>query len=119
MKSILILLLSLHILILKASDIDVKHLTLHLAFDWAQSSAIGRAEITCTPIKTTNKIHFDAAFFTINSISLNKEKVKYLYSGGDDRQNLEIILPRTYLPFENISLEIEYFTNNQNKADPH
>ena len=118
MKSILILLLSLHILILKASDIDVKHLTLHLAFDWAQSSAIGRAEITCTPIKTTNKIHFDAAFFTINSISLNKEKVKYLYSGGDDRQNLEIILPRTYLPFENISLEIEYFTNNQNKADP-
>lgn len=118
MKSYIILLFSLHILILKAGDIDVKHLTLYMTFDWEKSRAIGRAEITCSPIKATDKIHFDAAFFTIISISLNKEKVKYLYSGGDDRQNLEIILSRSYLPSENISLEIEYYTHHQNKADP-
>lgn len=118
MKFCFKILFCLHVMPLLASDIDVKHIAIHLTFDWKQTRAMGRAQITCTPVKATKKIYLDAALLNIHSISADGEKVEFTYTFGEARKNLEISLSRTYLPSENIFLSIEYNTNHQNKANP-
>jgi aminopeptidase N len=99
-------------------DIDVKHLSLSLQFDWQKKQALGNAEITLLLLVESNKIYLDAGELSIQSISLNNQKLKYDYDSQGLDNNLQIFLDRKYKTNEIITLKIDYHTNHENKADP-
>lgn len=104
---------------LLAQTVDIRHLSLTLAFDWSKKQALGTAEITLALTNTTNKIYLDAGMLTINTISLNAKPLPFNYDGGDKKDGLEILLEKKYAAGEVITLKINYHTNYENKADPH
>lgn len=93
LKFILFVLLS---NILLAQNIDTKHLTLNLKFDWVKRQAIGTADLTFTVLHTTDKIFLDAGYLIISSILIHNKPLKFNYLGGDTNDNLEITLDRFY-----------------------
>ncbi len=99
-------------------NIDTKHLSLSLQFDWQKKQAFGTAEITASVQQEGNKIYLDAGKLSIQSIELNSKKLIFNYDGGDSDNNLEVILDRKYQPNENFTLKITYHTNYENRADP-
>lgn len=115
LKFILFVLLS---NILLAQNIDTKHLTLNLRFDWVKRQAIGTADLTFTVLHTTDKIFLDAGYLIISSILIHNKPLKFNYLGGDTNDNLEITLDRFYPPNTSIQLTIHYQTMYENKADP-
>lgn len=101
------------------SQIDVKHITLDLRFDWSKKQAFGTATIILTPLVAVDNIGLDAAFMTIHSVSdANKTPLKFNYIADNQDNNLKIKLPRSYNSGENIILKIDYRTNYENRADP-
>jgi len=99
-------------------QIDVKHITLDLRFDWQKKQAFGTAAITFSPLDPTDNIALDAGMLTINSVSLNEKNLKFDYAGGDKNDNLKIALDRVYRTNENLRVEIDYHTNYINEIDP-
>lgn len=103
-------------------SLDIQHIALDLRFDFAKRQAHGTAEITLSPLKTTNEIALDAGFLSIESVVLlNLEglvKLAYEYPGGDQNDNLKIELPRPFAVGEKITLRIAYHTNYHNDSDP-
>ena len=104
---------------LLAQTVDVRHLSLTLAFDWSKKQALGTAEITLALTNTTNKIYLDAGLLTINTISLNEKALQFNYDGSDKKDGLEVVLEKKYAAGEVITLKMNYHTNYENKADPH
>lgn len=102
----------------RARTIDVKHIALDLRFDWAKKQAFGTAAITFAPLASADKFALDAAFLTINSISLGGKALKFDYDGGDKNDNLKIALDRVYSPKEDVAVKIVYRTNWTNQPDP-
>jgi aminopeptidase N len=101
------------------TQIDVKHITLDLRFDWSKRQAFGTATITITPLFATDSIGLDAAFMTIYSVSdANKTPLKFNYIADNQDNKLTIKLCRRYDSGENIILKIDYRTNYENRADP-
>lgn len=105
-------------LIVSAKNIDIKHTKLHLRFDWKQKQAIGNAEITLSNIRDTGSIVLDAGFLSIEKISIGSKALAFKYDGDDKKNNVEIILDRTYKANETFTITIAYRTNHENKADP-
>ncbi|MBB4807277.1 aminopeptidase N [Chryseobacterium defluvii] len=101
-----------------AQNIDTKHLSLRLQFDWQQRQAFGSAEITGSVMSENDKIILDAGKLFIQSIEINSKKLKFHYDGGDTDNNLEIILDRKYKPAENFTIKINYRTLYENRTDP-
>lgn len=100
-------------------NVDLEHISLDLRFDWKNKSAFGVAQITFSPLSTTDHISLDAALFTINSItSQNGKPLRFDYKGGDGNDNLIITLDRVYKPEETVTLSIDYRTNHVNDIDP-
>ncbi len=99
-------------------NIDTKHISLNLQFDWQKKQAIGSAEITGSVINKTDKIYLDAGKLVIESIELNNKKLKYIYDGGNSDNNLIILLNKNYKPSETFMLKIIYHTTYENRADP-
>ncbi len=104
--------------LLAAQQIDVKHLTLNLSFDWQKKQAKGTAELTIAMLQASNKIALDAAFLGIQSISANKQNLQFQYKGDNTAKNLEIALDKTYKANEVVKLTIVYHTKHENRADP-
>lgn len=102
----------------RGQSIDVKHVALELQFDWQKKRAFGQAEITASVLQTGDKIHLDAGYLTINSIASNGKKLAFTYAGGDADDGLAIVLDKTYRPDERFTLQIDYHTNYENRADP-
>lgn len=116
--NLFILLIILKSINLWAQEVDTKHLSLNLKIDWHKRQAIGTAEITLSPLTSTNKFYLDAGNLTLFNVYLNNIPVKYSYNGSDERINLVIIADRIYKPNETLILKINYQTNYENKADP-
>lgn len=104
---------------LRPRKIDVKHIAIDLRFDWKKRQAYGTTTITLAPLQPTDNITLDAAYFTINSITISSgTSLKFEYAGGDKNDNLTINLGRVYASGENLVLKIEYRTNWANLLDP-
>jgi aminopeptidase N len=100
-------------------SIDVRHIVLDLQFDWPQKQAFGTATVMLSPLSPTDFVVLDAAFMTLYSVSdVNNKRLKYSYLDGETAQNLTIFLDRTYKAGEELTLEIEYRTRHENRADP-
>lgn len=99
-------------------NVDTKHISLNLQFNWPKKQAFGTAEITASVQKTGNKIYLDVGNLAIKSIVLNNQNLKFTYDGGDLDNNLEIFLDKKYQPNENFTLKIDYQTLYENRADP-
>lgn len=101
------------------NNIDIKHIALNLRFNWQKKQASGTATITFSPIIATNQIALDAAMLTINSISLqNGTVLKYEYDGSDKDNALNITFDRIYNANEEVTIVIDYHTNQVNEIDP-
>ncbi len=104
---------------LPAQEIDVKHVTLDLKFNWEKKQAFGNASISFVLLAAANSIHLDAGMLTIHSIILsNGRNLHFNYDGGDRDNGLEINLDKHYGPGETITMDINYHTNYQNNSDP-
>jgi aminopeptidase N len=101
-----------------AQTIDTKHLFLNLNFDWHKKQVSGIAEITFNTDEDSDQVHLDAAFMTIQSITLNEQLVNFEYQSNDAPKNLKVQLDRIYNPSEVIKLIIEYHSNYENRSDP-
>ncbi len=103
---------------IRSRQIDVKHLSIDLKFDWDKESAFGVTTVTAAPFRDTNKIYLDAASMTINSVkSASGADLKFNYDGKKDGDNLEIMLDRVYKSGENVIVKVDYATEYVNKAD--
>ena len=101
-----------------AQNIDTKHLSLRLKFDWQKRLASGTAGITLYVTSSNDRIYLDAGNLSIYSVSVNGNVAKYKYGGGDSEKNLCILLGKMYSPTESILIEIVYQTTHENRADP-
>jgi aminopeptidase N len=101
-----------------AQTIDVSHIALHLKFDWQKKQTYGEARITLSPLKSTHSITLDAGMLSIESISLNEKKLRFVYDGGDKKDGLAIFFDKEYPANESITLKINYHSNYQNHSDP-
>ncbi len=100
-----------------ANNIDTKHISINLRFDWQKKQAFGDAEITLSPTMASDTIRLDAGRLNIHAVLLNGKTLDYNYDGGEINP-LEIMLDRVYQPNETLILKIEYNTTYENKADP-
>ncbi|HXF42763.1 MAG TPA: M1 family aminopeptidase [Pyrinomonadaceae bacterium] len=103
---------------IRSRNVDIKHVSIDLRFDWKKESAMGSTSVTLAPFGNRDWITLDAADFTISSVtSANGSPLKYEYNpkGGDD--NLKIYLDRTYRDGEDLTIKISYATNFVNTAD--
>ncbi len=100
-----------------ANNIDTKHISINLRFDWQKKQAFGDAEITLSPTMASDTIRLDAGRLNIHAVLLNGRTLDYNYDGGEINP-LEIMLDRVYQPNETLILKIEYNTTYENKADP-
>ncbi len=100
------------------SDIDTKHILLHLNFDWQKKQAIGYAEISLYTLNETNNIVLDAGDLSVQNVYLDAQKLTFKNNATSVLKNLSIQLNRKYKPKELIKIKIEYHTNYENKADP-
>lgn len=103
---------------IRSRDIDVKHVSIDLRFDWDKESAFGSTTVTLAPFSTTNKVKLDAASMTINSVTLaNGTPLKFNYDGKADNDNLEIFLDKLYKRGEDVAVKVDYKTTFVNTAD--
>ena len=103
---------------IRSRQIDVKHVSIDLRFDWEKESAFGSTVVTLAPFIDTGKIFLDAAAMTIGSVKLaSGADLKFNYDGKKDGDNLEITLDRVYKSGEDVSVKVEYRTNYVNTAD--
>lgn len=110
---------SLHNVLARSRNTDIKHIALDLQFDWPKKQAHGTASITLSLFNAADRIMLDAGMLTINSISLQTGKaLKFAYDGGDRNDGLQITLDRVYQPGENLIVKIDYHTNWVNAIDP-
>ena len=101
------------------NNIDIKHIALNLRFNWQKKQAIGIATITLSPTIASNQIALDAGMLTINSIVLqNGTALKYKYDESDKDNALNITLDRIYNANEEVTIVIDYHTNEVNEIDP-
>ncbi|MBP6661103.1 MAG: hypothetical protein KA174_10490, partial [Chitinophagales bacterium] len=101
------------------NNIDIKHIALNLRFNWQKKQAIGIATITLSPTIASNQIALDAGMLTINSIVLqNGTALKYKYDESDKDNALNITLDRIYNANEEVTIVIDYHTNQVNEIDP-
>lgn len=104
---------------MRPRTVDIQHIALDLRFDFEKRRAYGTADITFSPLASTDQITLDAGFLTLHSIQMaNGTSLKYEYAGGDEDNGLKIVLDRVYNPDENLVIKIEYHTNYQNESDP-
>lgn len=99
-------------------NIDTKHISLVLQFDWEKKQAFGTEEITASVTKESNTIYLDAGMLCIQSVELNHQQLKFNYDGGDADNNLEIFLNKKYSPSEIFTLQITYHSTYENRSDP-
>lgn len=99
-------------------NIDTKHILLDLQFNWQKKQAIGIAEITASVLKENDTLYLDAGKLSIQTIELDHKKLKFTYDGGDEDNNVKIVLNRTYKPTETFTLKINYHTTFENRSDP-
>ncbi len=97
----------------RSRNIDVKHLSLDLRFDWEKLIAIGRETITVSPlIEPLRTVTLDAGNMEFDSIKLLSGKTLQ-YSYDEKATKLDITLDRAYSFGENIVIVINYRTKNQ------
>ena len=99
-------------------NIDTKHISLDLQFNWEKKQASGVAEITLKLLQTSDKIALDAGKLSIESIELNGVKLIFDYNDAVLHKNLVVKLDRLYSENEEITLKIHYRTNYINHSDP-
>ena len=103
----------------RVADIDVKHVSIALRFDWKAKQAFGTCEISLTPTASVAAVELDGAYLTINSVALSDgTRLRYDYDGAPRDGALVIRLDRTYKPGELLTIKIDYRTNWQNRSDP-
>lgn len=103
---------------IRSRNIDVKHVSIDLRFDWDKESAFGTTVVTVAPFAATNKITLDAAAMAINSVMLaDGTALKFKYDGKAENDNLEVTLDRVYKSGEDVSVKVDYRTTFVNKAD--
>ncbi len=103
----------------RSRKVDVKHIAIELRFNWPKKQAYGVTSITFSPFSPTNRVMFDAAFFTINAVtSRDGTPLKFEYNGGDSNDNLKIALNRVYRAGEDVTVKVDYRTNWVNATDP-
>lgn len=84
---------------------DLIHTRLEVEFDWSQSRMNGLAQITAKPhFYASDKLILDAKGMTINSVSMGKSPLKYLYK--DDM--LTINLGREFTRNDQYTVTIDY-----------
>ncbi len=104
---------------IRSRNIDVKHVSIDLRFDWEKETAFGSTTVTLSPFAAANKVALDAAAMTISSVTLlDGTALKFNYDGKADNDNLEIFLDKFYKRGEDISVKIDYRTNFVNTAEP-
>jgi aminopeptidase N len=104
---------------MRTLKIDVKHIVIDLQFDWKKKQAYGTTTIVATPVSPIDTLRLDAGMLTIQSVSLTDgTSLPFIYDGGDKNDGLQILLHRTYLPTEDITVKIKYNTNYVNEIDP-
>lgn len=102
----------------RSREVDIKHIAIDVRFDWDKEQVLGATTVSLAPFKELNKFSLDAAQMTIKSVALaGGAALKYNYDGKKERDNLEIMLDRSYKRGEDLSVKIEYQTNYVNKAD--
>lgn len=103
---------------IRSRNIDVKHVSIDLNFDWANEQAFGKTTILLTPFHDLNKFTLDAALMTIASVKTpDGRSLKFTYDINKENDGLEIELERTYKPGEEITVTVEYRTNYVNKTE--
>ncbi len=104
---------------LSAQTIDTKHILLNLyEFNWQKKQVFGNAVITFSTLTESDHILLDAGFLTIYTVKINEQEVSFQNDGGDATKNVRIQLDRIYSPEEEVTVEIQYASNHENKADP-
>ncbi len=88
---------------------DLKHTKLRLSFDWEKEQVIGQATLKLEPtFYPQNSVTLDAKGFEFKSIRLNNatgQELKYEY---EDKQEVTIMLPRTYQRGQEYEVYIDY-----------
>lgn len=103
---------------IRSRNIDVKHVSIDLRFDWDKESAFGTTVVMLAPFAATDKITLDAAAMTINSVTLaDGAALKFKYDAKAENDNLEVTLDRVYKSGEDVSVKVDYRTTFVNKAD--
>lgn len=91
---------------------DLIHTRLEVEFDWAQSQMKGLAEITAIPhFYASDKLILDAKGMIINSVSLGKSPLKFLYE--DDV--LTINLGREFTRKDKYTVTIDYIARPEER----
>lgn len=104
---------------IRSRNIDVKHVSIDLRFDWDKENAFGTTTVTVAPFAATNNIKLDAASMSISSVTLaDGTPLKFNYDAKADNDNLEIFLDRFYKRGEDVAVKVEYKTNFVNTAEP-
>lgn len=98
--------------------IDVRHLVLHLKFDWHNKQAYGTATLHIALLEPADYVALDAGMLRINTVSLNGKKLQFDYDGGDSDDGLKIALDRRYHTNEQLEITIDYRTHHVNQSDP-
>lgn len=99
--------------------IDIKHIALDIRFDWSKKQVIGQSTITCSMLKSADRITLDAGMMSIQSVMLsNQTKLTFQYDSSDKNDALVINLNRTYSANEEFTFSIQYHTNKVDLPDP-
>lgn len=106
----------------RVKTVDLKHVSLDLAFDFGQKAAFGSATLELTLFKKGKKVCLDAAHLAISSVELIEKgglkKLVFDASKCPADDGLEIILPRKMAAKKPFSLRINYRTTWPNLSDP-
>ncbi|MEQ8238254.1 MAG: M1 family aminopeptidase [Cyclobacteriaceae bacterium] len=104
---------------LASQEIDVKHITLDLKFNWSQRQAFGTSSIIITAKNTLNKIALDGRYLSINRITNeNGGELNFQYNEAVESLGLIITLDREYKAGEEVTILVDYSTNWVNDTDP-
>lgn len=103
----------------RETSVDIKHIALDLQFNWQKKQAYGKAAITFSTTIASDKIKLDAAFLTIQSVTLEDgTSLKFDYDGGEGFDNFIIHLNKIYNTNEVLTIIADYHTNWINRSDP-
>lgn len=106
------------ILSAQSIEIDVKHISLDLQFDWEKKQVFGTALIKLVALNTTTIISLDATQLNIHSVSYSNGTALKFRNGKDTVHKLEIELTKPLKAGEEVTFLISYNSQWINATDP-
>ncbi|MBD2701345.1 hypothetical protein IC229_11900 [Spirosoma sp. BT702] len=103
----------------RKSQVDTKHISVNLKFDWSGKLAYGTVAIMFLPVERIDTLRLDAVQMDIETITLaDGTSLRYSYNRQQTQDNLRIALGRTYQAGEQTTVSIRYRTQWVNGTDP-